>query len=1156
MKMRLAFFLLVAVVSLSAQTIHTFPALDTNNSFTGVNNFTTLIPGHGTYATMITLASPQPEQIWILTDAASPGNCGAGGGSYVVQCVYFNGAWTTLSSAGGGNPGGNFNSVQTNNSGVFGGYSWLTVDPGNQVLIGSAGRFTNYFDFGAISTPTNPASGFCRQYLNTSTGQMAWLSSSGGNCNPSGGVNGSGSSVVNHFAMWANTGGTLLADVGGATQDSSGNISTPGKIAAGVSGATSELDGFFGSDPHSTCGASAAWCFYGYNNTVYLAFNGGSPINLGTLPGSGTVTNVSGTLHQVDVSNNTTTPGVSLDPALILPGSLTMGASAVDFSSATSFKPPGTGGTLTLGSANQNWGTLGTGIVKNTTSTGAQSIAAGADIVSLWASGSCSGFLKSDLTCSSGIMGSPFNLITGGTNTTAAMIVGSGASFKVNFNAAALPAAQSGTLFQEGNADSTVSRIENDAFGAAAHFSSVRWDGTNASPTTLQSGDEITSLNAFGYDGSGVLGPQASFREYAAQAWTASHAGTYADVATTANNSTTLAEVIRFENDGGITVPATVTGGDKGAGTLNAGGLYIAGVPVVDTTDTQTETNKTVDGVTPTTMGYLDATSSIQTQLNAKAPLASPTFTGTTTIPALTLSGITGSTQCLHVSTLGVVSGTGSDCGSGAGGDTITSPNSTMTIGGTSTNTTIDLALGHANTWTGQQTFVAPILGTPASGNASNLTNFPTLNQNTTGSAGSVPWSGITAATGNLQLAQGTNTSEFDTTGATASFFNWKNTAASTSGATAKNSPFLQLTGTYWTGSASADDYWTFQNQPSSATLAGSSLLNIGHTGYAYTAVNFPNSMNTLSMYGQLSIAASPAGGPLAQQAFIAMLGSAAVATAAGNGIFYYSSSTNQTVLSNNNSIAYPIVTGFSTTTTDSDCAKYKGTTGWQIQDAGNPCVTSAAALTSTAFMTGAGSQNSQTPSATSTLDSSGNAIFAGSFSEGAAKFTINGSGLVTKDDNLTTAGKGHPIEINNATQTGVALTAGTGQIGSTITVTVGSTGWYRVVPELVLTTAGSGGTCTTGGVQFQISYTNGLSSSAYSNVVMPMWNVGSAITTGIVSTMSINALAVNSSADWIPARDNDIYSSANITIIAQQTVASNCTTLPIVAIAVYAEAL
>lgn len=93
---------------------------------------------------------------------------------------------------------------------------------------------------------------------------------------------------------------------------------------------------------------------------------------------------------------------------------------------------------------------------------------------------------------------------------------------------------------------------------------------------------------------------------------------------------------------------------------------------IVGTTDTQTLTNKTVDGVTPTTFGFVDPTSSIQTQFNAKAPLASPTFTGTVTIPALTLSSVTGSTQCLHVNTSGVLSGTGSDCGSGGGGITLT----------------------------------------------------------------------------------------------------------------------------------------------------------------------------------------------------------------------------------------------------------------------------------------------------------------------------------------------------------------------------------------------------------------------------------------------------------------------------------------------------
>jgi hypothetical protein len=60
------------------------------------------------------------------------------------------------------------------------------------------------------------------------------------------------------------------------------------------------------------------------------------------------------------------------------------------------------------------------------------------------------------------------------------------------------------------------------------------------------------------------------------------------------------------------------------------------------------------------------------------------TWSAAQSLSALTLSGITGSTQCLHVSTSGVVSGTGTDCGSGGS----SGANPTATAGPTAINGT------------------------------------------------------------------------------------------------------------------------------------------------------------------------------------------------------------------------------------------------------------------------------------------------------------------------------------------------------------------------------------------------------------------------------------------------------------------------------------
>ena len=81
-------------------------------------------------------------------------------------------------------------------------------------------------------------------------------------------------------------------------------------------------------------------------------------------------------------------------------------------------------------------------------------------------------------------------------------------------------------------------------------------------------------------------------------------------------------------NAGDITAVTAGTGltggGTSGAVTLN-----------VDTTAIQTR----VTGVSDTEIGYLDGvTSAIQTQIDSKAPLASPTFTGTVTLPSGTVT--------------------------------------------------------------------------------------------------------------------------------------------------------------------------------------------------------------------------------------------------------------------------------------------------------------------------------------------------------------------------------------------------------------------------------------------------------------------------------------------------------------------------------------
>ena len=156
--------------------------------------------------------------------------------------------------------------------------------------------------------------------------------------------------------------------------------------------------------------------------------------------------------------------------------------------------------------------------------------------------------------------------------------------FGINLNGGLLPAPETGTLLQISNAAGTLTGVEADAYAAQGNWSFVRRDGTPASPTALQSGELIGAIGAQGAFNSagGISGTQALISMLVAggSAWSSTNQGTALDFYTTPLNSTTLTEVARLGQAGGLTMPSSAVGGDEGAGTLNISTEYfLAGTP-------------------------------------------------------------------------------------------------------------------------------------------------------------------------------------------------------------------------------------------------------------------------------------------------------------------------------------------------------------------------------------------------------------------------------------------------------------------------------------------------------------------------------------------------------------------------------------------------
>ena len=167
-----------------------------------------------------------------------------------------------------------------------------------------------------------------------------------------------------------------------------------------------------------------------------------------------------------------------------------------------------------------------------------------------------------------------------------------------------------------------------------------------------------------------------------------------------------------------------------------------------------------VTNVSDTEIGYLDGvTSAIQTQIDTKAPLASPTFTGTVNGANLILSGdltVSGTTTTINSTAINV---NNQVIFEGATADnfettlttvdptadrTVSLPNATTTLVGTDTTDTL------TNKTLTSPTLTTPVLGTPSSGTLTSCTGLPI--------------SGLTASTstalgvGSVELGHATDT--------------------------------------------------------------------------------------------------------------------------------------------------------------------------------------------------------------------------------------------------------------------------------------------------------------------------------------------------------------------------------------------------------------
>lgn len=133
-------------------------------------------------------------------------------------------------------------------------------------------------------------------------------------------------------------------------------------------------------------------------------------------------------------------------------------------------------------------------------------------------------------------------------------------------NASASLSGPTGTLVHISQADTLSNSLLLDAYANNANITLRRADTTAASPSAVQSGDQIGTYGAAGFNGSAYTSNRAAIAVIAAQNWTVGNNGTNLDVYTTPLNSSTNTISARHFPSGGIGIGESTA--DPGTGAI------------------------------------------------------------------------------------------------------------------------------------------------------------------------------------------------------------------------------------------------------------------------------------------------------------------------------------------------------------------------------------------------------------------------------------------------------------------------------------------------------------------------------------------------------------------------------------------------------------